>query len=169
MWRRTKKQREHFRRTWHFYRRPHVMFVLILSFVSAAIVATYMGTGYLYITTHPFTDDPNFYVQTLVTNFFTNNDAEEMIPIIRCESRFRHYDQDGSVLQNMEGSTAMGVAQILTSAHPDPKIIDRYNRKYDTDIHPEELDVTTLSDNLRYALILYRVNGTRDWECSKLI
>ncbi len=169
MWRRTKKQREHFRRTWHFYRRPHVMFVLILSFVSAAIIAAYMGTGYLYITTHPYTDDPNFYVQTLVTIFFTRNDAEEMIPIIKCESRFRHYNLDGSVLQNMEGSSAMGVAQILTSAHPDPKIIYRYNKRYGTDIEARDLDVTKLSDNLRYALILYKVNGTRDWACSKLI
>ncbi len=108
-------------------------------------------------------------LQEFVTEFFTQYDAAEMIPIIACESRFRHFEEDGSVLKNMQGSSATGIAQILTSVHPDPQVLKRYNRRNLTNFTAEDFDVTTLTDNLSYALVLYKTNGTRDWECAKLI
>ena len=111
--------------------------------------------------------DPNFHVKTLVTQFFEDNNAAEMIPIINCESGFRQYDAEGELLRNHEGSSAIGVAQILGSQHPDPKVIRRYNKKFDMDLTVDSFDITTLEGNLGYALVLYKVRGVRDWECSK--
>lgn len=111
--------------------------------------------------------DPNFYIKTKVTQFFEDNDAAEMIPIIKCESHFRHYDKDGELLRNREGSSAVGVAQIMSSVHPDPKIIKKYNEKFDMDLTVDSFDITTFAGNIGYALVLYKVRGVRDWECSK--
>ena len=111
--------------------------------------------------------DHNFGVQQYVEEFFADNDAEEMLPIIACESRFRHYDEDGTVLKNMEGSSAVGIAQILTSKHPDPKVLKKFNRRHNTQLTAEDFNLTTLQGNLGYALVLYQVRGTRDWECAK--
>jgi hypothetical protein len=110
---------------------------------------------------------PNFGVKNKVVEFFEANDAAEMIPIIKCESRFRQYDKKGAPLQNTSGSSAVGVAQIMASVHPDPKILNRYNKKYNTDLTAEDFDVTTFDGNIGYALVLYKMNGVRDWECSK--
>lgn len=111
--------------------------------------------------------DPNFGIKNRVVDFFEANDAAEMIPIIKCESRFRQYDKDGNPLQNKSGSSAVGVAQIMASVHPDIKVLNRYNKRYQTDLRMEDFDVTTFEGNIGYALVLYKMNGTRDWECSK--
>ena len=111
--------------------------------------------------------DPNFGIKNKVIEFFESNDAHEMVSIVKCESRFRHYGNDGALLKNKEGSSAIGVAQILTSVHPDPKVLTKYNRLFDMDLEVSDFDITTLEGNLGYALVLYKVRGTKDWECSK--
>ncbi len=113
------------------------------------------------------TIDPNIGLEQRVIEFFTDNDAPEMIPIIKCESHFRHFNPDGTVLTNKAGSSATGIAQIIASKHPDPKIVYRYNTRTQTDLTVADLDITTVEGNLGYALMLYRINGTRDWECAK--
>lgn len=115
----------------------------------------------------PIPIDPNLGIEAMVEELFLANDAPEMIPIIRCESQFRHYNEDGSVLQNREGSSAVGVAQILTSKHPDPKVLKVYNRRHDMDLTTDDFDLMTPEGNLGYALVLYEVRGTKDWECAK--
>jgi hypothetical protein len=102
-----------------------------------------------------------------VTDFFTNRGAEEMIPIIDCESEFNHFDTDGTVLKNREGSNATGIAQIMSSVHPDPSIINRYNRQNNTSLSVNNFDINTLVGNVAYAYVLYSVRGTKDWECAK--
>lgn len=144
-------------------------------FMSLAVTLGLVGASHFVLATSEPTpatvilakEDLNFHVKTLTTQFFLDNDAAEMIPIIACESNFRHLAPDGSVLKNHEGSSAIGVAQILSSKHPDPKIVERYNRKFDMDMTIEDFDITTLEGNLGYALALYKVRGTRDWECGK--
>lgn len=115
----------------------------------------------------PLTIDPNFGIKTKVEELFLANDAPEMIDIIRCESHFRHYNDDGSILENQAGSSAIGVAQILASKHPDPKVLKVYNIRNDMDLTIHDFDLTTVEGNLAYALVLYEVRGTQDWECSK--
>ena len=111
--------------------------------------------------------DPNLNLKQQVEEFFTANDAPEMIRIINCESSYRHFNQDGTVLKNKAGSSATGIAQILASVHPDPKIIEQYNKSNGTDLSISDFNISTLEGNLGYALILYEINGTRDWECAK--
>ena len=111
--------------------------------------------------------DPNVGLEAQVRDFFTANDAEEMIRIIACESQFTHYNKNGSILKNRNGSNAIGVAQIMASVHPDPKIIYRYNKRFNTNLTVEDFDITTIEGNLGYALMLYKIRGINDWECAK--
>ena len=112
--------------------------------------------------------EPNVGVRPYVEEFLKANDAERLLSIIECESNFEHYEEDGTTLKNREGSSAIGIAQIMSSLHPDPKLIKRYNRRKGTNLTVDDLDITTLKGNLGYALILYELRGVRDWECSKL-
>tara|TARA_B100001989_G_C24536339_1_gene464633 strand:- start:359 stop:862 length:504 start_codon:yes stop_codon:yes gene_type:complete len=106
-------------------------------------------------------------VQEHVVSFLTHHGAAELIPIIGCESGFRHFGSDGSVLKNQQGSSAIGVAQIMSSLHPDPQILKRYNRRNRTRFSVEDFDINTFVGNIRYALVLYEIRGVRDWECAK--
>lgn len=108
-------------------------------------------------------------LQQFVTEYFIKYDAAEMIPIIECESHFRHFDEDGTVLKNQQGSSAIGIAQILSSVHPDQQVISKYNRRNLTNFTVGDFDISSLSGNISYALVLYKTRGTRDWECSKHI
>lgn len=113
--------------------------------------------------------DPNIGIKAYVHEFLTANDAEALLPIIRCESQFEHFEDDGTPLKNREGSSAIGVAQILTSAHPDPKVLNVFNKRFNTDLTVHDFDITSLDGNLGYALVLYKVRGTQDWECAHII
>ena len=115
----------------------------------------------------PITLDPNLGIKPYVEEFFTQNDAAEMLAIINCESGFKQFDTDGAVLKNQEGSSAVGIAQIIASKHPDPKVLDRYNKRNNTNLTVHDFDITTLMGNVGYALVLYKVRGTKDWECAK--
>ena len=150
----------------------------ILSIITGSVVLLFMVSfsAFHFVfakTTAPLNPityiNPNFGIKNKVIEFFEANDATEMIPIIKCESQFRHFDKNGNPLKNNAGSSAVGVAQILSSVHPDQKIIDRYNKRYDAGLRIEDLDVTTFDGNIGYALVLYKMNGVRDWECSKNI
>jgi len=113
--------------------------------------------------------DENYDAKQYVTEFFTDNGAKEMIPIIGCESEFKHFDEGGTVLKNREGSSATGIAQIMASVHPDPTVINRYNKRHNTNLSVANFDINSLVGNVAYAYVLYKVRGTKDWECSKLI
>jgi hypothetical protein len=115
----------------------------------------------------PVLVDPNVGLEAKVVDFFEANGAPEMIPIIQCESNFRHYHSNGSILTNKAGSSAIGIAQIMSSVHPDPRALKNYNRKFNTNLTEEDFDLQTVEGNLGYALMLYELRGTRDWECGK--
>jgi hypothetical protein len=76
-----------------------------------------------------------------------------MIAIAGCESHFRQYDKDGSVLKN-PNSSAIGIMQIMSSAHND--------RAADLGI-----DIYTTQGNLAFAKKLYDEQGTAPWNSSK--
>ncbi len=82
------------------------------------------------------------------------SDIPVMQDIAWCESRFRHYDSTGKPLRNMQGSSAIGVMQIMSSLHQEPA--QRLGH-----------DITTLEGNMAYARHLYERNGTRDWNASR--
>jgi hypothetical protein len=91
-------------------------------------------------------------VEKAVRAKFAN--APVLIKIARCESRFRHYDENGNVLMNEQGSSATGVMQLMSSYHKRPAAKLGY-------------DITTLDGNLGYSLHLYKKQGTKPWNESK--
>jgi hypothetical protein len=76
-----------------------------------------------------------------------------MTEIARCESSFRHYLPDGSVLQGRVDNADTGVMQINK----------RYHEETATNMG---LDVDKLHDNLVYARRLYEMKGTQPWSAS---
>ena len=90
-------------------------------------------------------------IQQYVENYFA--DAPVMIKIAQCESRFRQFAKDGSVLQNPK-STAVGVFQIMSSIHKD--LADQ----------KLGLNIDTLEGNVAYAKQLYQEKGTQPWVSS---
>ncbi|MFT5037020.1 MAG: hypothetical protein ACI9VM_000592 [Candidatus Azotimanducaceae bacterium] len=143
-------------------------------FVGALVLISISGFGIYHLVIAQTNEDPiimdidpNIGLEAMVVDFFTTNNAPEMIPIIKCESEFKHYKADGTILQNREGSSAIGIAQILSSAHPDPKVLSLFNKRHNADVQASDIDITTVEGNLGYALMLYELRGTRDWACSK--
>ena len=76
-----------------------------------------------------------------------------LIKIAECESGFRQFDDDGRPLKN-PGSSATGVMQLMASYHEKPA-------------RRMGLNIRTIDGNLRYALRLYKAEGTRPWKASK--
>ncbi|MDB5225392.1 MAG: hypothetical protein JWL87_344 [Candidatus Adlerbacteria bacterium] len=91
-------------------------------------------------------------VEQYIREYFS--DEPVMIEIAKCESRFRQYGQDGHVLRNGSGSSAVGVFQVMGSIHAkfaDDKL---------------GLDIYSLQGNAAYARYLYDREGTMPWAAS---
>ena len=147
------------------------LFILVISSMTALGAASWYQLVYADTESTPepvtLTVDPNIGIQPFVEEYLRDNDAERLLPIIKCESEFKHFEPDGTPLKNRAGSSAIGVAQIMSSLHPDPKVVERYNKRHDTDFTVEDIDITTVAGNIGYAVMLYELNGIRDWECSR--
>lgn len=83
-----------------------------------------------------------------VTTYFA--DIPVLIDIAKCESRFKHTDEDGNITRGEANKYDVGVMQI--------------NEKY----HLEEskklgYDIYTLDGNMAYARYLYEKQGARPW------
>ena len=145
---------------------------LIFCFVVVLVEVVYQVFNPKYspvFTPDIFSHDSNEDVEQYVTEFFTNNGAQEMIRIIGCESEFQQFAADGEVLKNRQGSSAVGVAQIMESVHPDPAVIHAYNRQNNAQLSVDSFDINTIAGNVGYAYVLYKTRGTKDWECAKKI
>ncbi len=84
----------------------------------------------------------------------TFKDTPVLAEVARCESRFRQFGTDGTVLKGEVNPHDIGVMQI--------------NYKY----HGEEaeklgLDLYTVDGNMAFAKVLYDKYGTRPWKASK--
>lgn len=77
-----------------------------------------------------------------------------MIDIARCESKFRQFNADGSVLRGGRGGGMVGVFQLYDSIH----------RSTATALG---FDIATLEGNLAYAKHLYIQSGTAPWNSAK--
>ncbi|MFM2340329.1 MAG: hypothetical protein RLZZ360_965 [Candidatus Parcubacteria bacterium] len=104
--------------------------------------------------------DPN-YVEARVREYFA--DIPVMIGICGCESEFRQFREDGTLLVSRwinpetgkRGSSATGVCQIT------------YKNHYPAWSDSPETNVTTLDGNLAFARELYLSEGTAPWNESK--
>ncbi len=90
-------------------------------------------------------------VQQYVQTYFA--DEPVMIAIAGCESKFRQYDTDGSILKNPH-SSAIGVFQIMSSSHS-------------ATAASLGLDIYTTQGNAAYAQYLYDKLGTAPWASSQ--
>lgn len=77
-----------------------------------------------------------------------------MAEIARCESRFRHVGENGSIIRGEENRSDVGVMQINEYYHE--KTADTLG-----------IDLYTLDGNLAYARSLYEREGTAPWNASK--
>ncbi len=80
-------------------------------------------------------------------------DVPVMIQIARCESHFRHYLADGTVLRGRVDGADTGVMQINK----------RYHQKAATAMG---LNLDDIHGNMAYARHLYETQGTRPWNAS---
>ncbi|MBY0310121.1 hypothetical protein K2Q16_03185 [Patescibacteria group bacterium] len=78
-----------------------------------------------------------------------------MIEIARCESKFRQYNRDGSVLRGGVGGGMVGVYQFFESVHEPGASALGHN------LH-------TLEGNVAYAEHVHDTQGTTPWNSSRL-
>lgn len=90
-------------------------------------------------------------VEQVVQEYFA--DIPIMAEIARCESTYRHYLDDGEVLQGRVDPADTGVMQI--------------NKRYHLSTAEElGLDLENIYDNMTYARYLYERQGTQPWSAS---
>lgn len=80
-------------------------------------------------------------------------DAPIMAEVVKCESRFRQFEADGSVIRGKVNNKDVGLGQINEYYHSERA------KKLGLDLH-------TVEGNLAYAKLLYEEEGTRPWKSS---
>ena len=91
-------------------------------------------------------------VEEYVREYFV--DVPVMAAIAKCESRFRQYDKNGSVLRGEVVYEDVGVMQVN----------ETYHKAAATELG---LNLTVIQDNVAYARHLYDKKGTQPWNSSK--
>jgi len=81
-------------------------------------------------------------------------DIPVMAEVAKCESRFRQFSKNGTVLRGEVVSDDLGVMQVNDYFHGDTA--DKLG-----------LDLKTIQGNVAYARYLYEKEGTRPWNSSK--
>jgi hypothetical protein len=100
----------------------------------------------------PVTQKEEVEVKRMVQDEFS--DAPAMIRVAACESRYRQFKDDGSLLYNLQGSSAVGVFQIMESIHYDNAVELGY-------------DIHSVEGNIGYARHLYDTDGIGHWNASR--
>lgn len=96
--------------------------------------------------------DPNAGIEALVRQKFA--DAPEMIEVAKCESGFRQFAADGSVLRGGAGKGYIGIFQIGESLHAARAAGLGH-------------DIMTIDGNIAYAKYLHAASGPNPWkECA---
>jgi hypothetical protein len=93
--------------------------------------------------------NPNANVEATVRVSFP--DMPEMIGIAKCESGFRQFNADGTVLRGGAGKQYLGIFQFSESIHV-PKA------------QSMAYDLYTVEGNIAYARHVYRTSGTNPWK-----
>ena len=97
----------------------------------------------------PITDSKN--VEAFLKDYFA--DIPLMQKIAKCESRYRHFNSRGNVLQGEKNTYDRGVMQINLLYHEETAI------KMGLDLHD-------VDDNVAYARYLYDKQGAKPWMSS---
>lgn len=81
------------------------------------------------------------------------SDIPVMVDVAKCESGFKQFNSDGSVIRGVSNSQDVCVMQINEKYHADTAIRLGYN-------------LYTLDGNMAYARYLYQTQGTAPWKYS---
>ena len=128
--------------TFSFYQ--HVLFIFA---VVAVIIFSAVSVPYkVFAQTAPLDPHNPADVETAVKNYFA--DIPAMPAIAKCESSFRQFDYDGSVLFDPSYSM-IGVFQVSAAHLPESIGLG--------------MDIMTLNGNMAYAKRLYMQNGIDPW------
>lgn len=98
---------------------------------------------------------PDYHSTSTIKDLVETEFGEDsvMVKVAECESKFRQFEE-GEPLWNEQGSSAVGVFQIMDSIHGE-------------DANELGLDIVNDPiDNVAYAIVLYNENGTKDWNAS---
>jgi len=90
-------------------------------------------------------------VEQYVREYFAG--APIMAEVARCESRFKQFDNDGSIHRGVVNNKDLGVMQVNEYYHG--KTADKLG-----------LDLYSIQGNVAYAKYLYEKEGTRPWASS---
>lgn len=91
-------------------------------------------------------------VEEVVREYF--KDIPILAEVARCESTFRHFDEQGRVLRGLKNPQDVGVMQINERFHLDKSLT-------------LETDIYDLIGNLEYARYLYDRKGLEPWRASQ--
>lgn len=90
-------------------------------------------------------------VESTVRKFFAQTPI--LAEVAMCESTFKQFNADGSVLRGKANAADVGVMQIN----------EKYHAKRALDL---EIDIYSLEGNLEYGKLLYTEQGTKPWNAS---
>lgn len=90
-------------------------------------------------------------LEPLARSYFKNDKV--LLDIARCESGFRHYNADGTVVRGNKNKQDVGLMQINEYYHGETAL-------------KMGMDVTTPEGNLSYARWLFERQGTAPWNTS---
>lgn len=111
-----------------------------------ALLITVIGFGCVPVA-HANTLSPTT-IKSMVEKYF--KDAPDMVSIAQCESGFRQFDSDGTVLRGGYGDEMIGVYQIDETVHRDTALSMGY-------------DIDSFLGNILYARYLYVQDGVNPW------
>lgn len=116
---------------------------------AAMIPATKDNQSIEYATEKEFTDSK------VVEKYVKKEYADEplLIEIARCESTFRQYDKDGTVIRGKVNKNDVGIMQINEKYHGETASNHGY-------------DIYTVKGNLDFAKYLYTKYGSSPWSAS---
>lgn len=111
-------------------------------------IATTTPVAVIDIKTATTTED----IKRITKEYF--KDTPVLAEIARCESTYRQFGPEGTILRGKVNSADVGVLQI--------------NEKYHSARSKElGMDIHTLEGNLKYGALLYKEQGSRPWNASK--
>ena len=90
-------------------------------------------------------------VEEFVKDYFS--DVPIMAEVARCESTFRHYDENGNVLRGVVNRSDVGVMQIN----------EYYHLKRSKELG---INIYSIEGNVEYARYLYDKQGLQPWRAS---
>ena len=133
-----------------------ILWLLIIAIILAALTLTKQAlaprTAQAQATSTPVTVSPT---PVSISERVQKDFSKRMVDIVKCESNFRQFDSDGTVL--LSPTLDVGLFQINLKAHL------KQSQKMGLDI------INSMEDNYKFAKWLYDAQGESPWVCSRLV